>query len=229
MENREHARAYWDEIWERWADSSRRRGGGCDWLRAFDPLWTSQSAPRLLDLGCGSGREALHLMSQGARVIAAERSWIALESLHGVAPSLPLLRLDLGDGLPLADDCLDGILANLSLHYFRRQHTRRVVADLGRCLRPGGWLLARLNASDDVAHGAEGHPEIEPGCYCVDGRIKRFFDRPGIERLFAPPWRIEYLAHETVEGYGRPKPLWQMVIRWAPRQRPSPVDPAGGV
>jgi len=217
-EHRECAKQHWDRIWEQWADASRRRPGGCDWLVPFEPLWADKPSLRVLDLGCGSGRDALCLMGLGLQIVAADRSWEALSSLRVVEPSLPSVCLDLGEGLPLVDRCLDGILASLSLHYFDCAQTLRVVSDLGRCLRPNGWLLARLNASDDVAHGAEGNPEIDHGGYLVGGRIKRFFARGDIERLFAPPWRIEYCAHVTVERYGSPKPLWQLIVRWEPHR-----------
>ena len=106
--------------------------------------------------------------------------------------------------------------ASLCLHYFDWATTVRAVAEVRRCLRPGGLLLARLNATGDVLHGAAGHEEIEPNFYRVHARYaetKRFFDEPDLDRLFTPDWSPVSRQLRTIHRYREPKVAWEIVLR----------------
>jgi hypothetical protein len=79
-------------------------------------------------------------------------------------------------------------------------------------LRPGGVLLCRLNSTEDRHFGAQGHREIEPNFFMVDGQPKRFFDEASVRSLFASGWNILSLQHITTRKYVRSKSLWEAVV-----------------
>ncbi|MFD6949611.1 bifunctional 3-demethylubiquinone 3-O-methyltransferase/2-octaprenyl-6-hydroxy phenol methylase [Nocardiopsis sp. TSRI0078] len=97
-------------------------------------------APRpgavLVDLGCGAGLLAPHLVGKGYRHIGVDRSPSALRQAceHGVQGVL-------GDVLatPLSDGCADVVAAGEILEHVT--DLPRAVAEACRLLRPGGLLV----------------------------------------------------------------------------------------
>ena len=212
MDELEDPRAVWDR---RFARHEPERS-----LRSYEP-WLDRWADRLdtargegvLDLGCGVGLDARYLSRRGLAVVGVDFSPEALRAARRAAPAADFRLADLRDPLPFADGRFGAIVANLSLHYLRRAATERIVGEVRRCLRAGGHLLARVNSTGDVNYGAVGHPQVEPGCFVVDGVQKRFFDRADLERLFARGWDVRGLAERTVHCYGEAKVLWELAAR----------------
>jgi len=170
-----------------------------------DPGWLDRWITRIatpdgvvVDVGCGRGIDTELLTSCCARVVALDYTRAALSCARDRAPRAVLMRADLRDGLPLAESSLHAVVASLSLHYFDRQTTRMISAEIARCLRPGGVLLARVNSTRDLHYGASGHPELEPHYYRVSGRPKRFFDRSDVMQLFGSELEIESLEEARV-------------------------------
>jgi SAM-dependent methyltransferase len=116
-------------------------------------------------------------------------------------------------------------VASLSLHYFPWSETVEVLEDVGRCLVPGGHLLARLNSTNDPHYAAARKKEIEPNFYLVDGSPKRLFDRDDVVALLRQDWKIEAAVERTTSRYGGEKTLREIVAR-NPRaedlRRPTP-------
>lgn len=98
--------------------------------RMFGPL----AGQRIADIGCGPGWYTRALRDRGAEVIPIDYSEDEL-CLNGEPPPGAIV----GDAmdLPLQDACLDGVFASNML-----EHTpdfRRVIGEMERVLRPGGW------------------------------------------------------------------------------------------
>lgn len=185
------------------------------WLERWAALIAAQApSPRILELGCGEGRDTAWLAQQGyGGMIAVD---ICAESLAQCAQRVPaatILRHDLRHPLPLADGSVDITLASLSLHYFEWNTTQEIVTGIRRCLKENGLLLCRLNSTRDVHHGAVGHPEIGPHYYLVDGHPKRFFDETDMRALFAEGWEMLALEETVIDRYEMPKTVWEVVLR----------------
>lgn len=185
---------------------------GDPWLERWRDLLERGRRGRVLELGCGDGRDSRHLAALGLDLVAGDYAEQALELCRRQAPLAELRSIDLRAPLPFADASFPVVLASLCLHYFSWPRTVAILAEIRRCLKPGGFLLGRVNSTRDLHHGARGHLEVEPHLFLVHGELKRFFDREDLERWIGPEWTLHSLEELTVERYHLPKVLWEFVL-----------------
>jgi tellurite methyltransferase len=122
----------------------------------FDQLLRGRLVPgqRLLDAGCGKGRNLVYFLRNGFDVHAVDGREANVEAVRArmreLAPALPLDRARVAtvEALPYDDDAFDAVISNAVLHFARDEaHFDTMVAEMVRVLAPGGLLFARL-ASD---------------------------------------------------------------------------------
>ena len=204
------------KIWnERFHPKSKRR------VILADDLWMDQWKQNLiditnkqaLDLGCGCGLDSLYLSGLGFKVTAIDFSEEALNICKENAPDVNLMRHDISETLPFSKNQFGVISANLSLHYFDKQMTHRIIADIHRCLDKNGVLMVCLNSTKDIHYGAFGETEIEPNFFVSGGMSKRFFDRPSIDYFFNSLWSIIHVEEMTTHKYGPPKKRWEVILK----------------
>jgi SAM-dependent methyltransferase len=184
------------EFWERkHREAGSHPGGPHDLAQELSKYLKPRS--RVLELGCGDGRDAIHLAQLQHRVIASDFSRTALSEFADYAARLHLGQcvLDIA-GLPyaFADKSFDAVYARLSLHYFPEAVTRDIFAEIARVLRPSGIFLGLFNSQFDVEKGAGKF--LEARYYeLAPGSRKRFFTAEEASALLGPAF------HEVESRY----------------------------
>ena len=122
-------------------------------IYVFDQLLKGRfdSARRVLDAGCGEGRNLAYLLRQGRECFGIDRVPQAIDEIRAlaaeIAPALPASNFVLGeiDALPWADGSMDAVICSAVLHFSRDEaHFDRMLDELWRVLTPGGVFFARL-------------------------------------------------------------------------------------
>lgn len=196
-----------------WGQGSQPLPRDSDWLLPFLPR-LGAAGRRLLEIGCGPGRDAAVLANAGFTVFAFDRAPVARARQH--APGAVLLRADLGQVLPFRDGSFDCAVSSLALHYLPWAATRAALAEIRRVLKGGAPFLFRVNATDDFAHGAGRGEELEPGFYrspdpshAYFSDTKRFFDEAMVLAAVEGLFTVEQLEHKTIHRYEDPKRVWE--------------------
>ena len=199
------------KVWNRIYSRIVGMGAGEDaWLERWrNVLDTSRGFPAL-DLGCGDGHDARFLTERGLSVIAADFSEKALEITRRTAPAAKTQNVDLTRGLPFPDASFGVIVASLSLHYFPWQQTTEILAEVRRCLQPGGRLLARFNSTRDPRYRAAEKQHIEDNYYLIGGLPRRLLDKQDLDALFEKGWEILAAEERTTSRYGGKKLAWEV-------------------
>jgi SAM-dependent methyltransferase len=107
--------------------------------------------PRMLDAGCGEGRNLVYFLRRGFGCFGIDRDPAAIERVRAlaatIAPELPIQNFSAGeiDRLPWDDGSMDAVVCSAVLH-FASDVTQfdRMIDDMWRVLTPGGMFFARL-------------------------------------------------------------------------------------
>ena len=122
----------------------------------FDQLLkgTYDNCRRVLDAGCGSGRNLVYLLQNGFEVYGIDPDEQAVEAVQAISeklsPGNPLGNFKTAsiEDLPFEDAYFDLVICNTVLHFANdRGHFDQMMRSLWRVLKPGGYFFARL-ASD---------------------------------------------------------------------------------
>lgn len=110
---------------------------------------------KILDAGCGGGRNLTYFLRQGYPVWGVDRSEPAVAAARRLARETSpgsgevdwqerFRAAELGD-LPFADGTFDAVLSSAVLHFARdEEQFRSILDEMWRVLAPGGLLFARL-------------------------------------------------------------------------------------
>lgn len=108
---------------------------------------------RVLDAGCGFGRNLVYLLRAGAEVFALDQNAEGVEHVRRLAASLGRelpgenFRVAAIEKMPFPDAFADVVMCSSVLHFARdEEHFRAMLMELWRVLRPGGMLFCRLGS-----------------------------------------------------------------------------------
>lgn len=128
-------------------------------IYVVDQLMGGRLAPgmRVLDAGCGKGRNAELLVRAGLDVHGVDESESAIAHTRAraieLAPSIDPTNFRVApiESLDFADDTFDAVLCVAALHFARDpEHFDAMIGELWRVLRPGGLWFARLATTISV-------------------------------------------------------------------------------
>lgn len=124
-------------------------------IYVFDQILRGNIAPgmRVLDAGCGYGRNLVHLLREGCEIFALDADADGVEHVRRLSRSLetglPPENFQVGsiEHMPFPDELADVVICNAVLHFAHdEEHFRAMLAELWRVLKPGGILFCRLGS-----------------------------------------------------------------------------------
>jgi SAM-dependent methyltransferase len=133
----------------------RREFGEID-IYLFDQLLRGRfdRRRRVLDAGCGPGRNLPYFLRHGFEVRAVDSDPAAIGSVRRLAaalnPALPPDHIHCGplDSLPWRDGSVDAVICSAVLHFAQDERAfARMLEEMWRILAPGGLFFARLATS----------------------------------------------------------------------------------
>ena len=145
------------------SDSLRKQFGDID-IYLFDQLLRGRivSGMKVLDAGCGSGRNLIYLLRAGFDVWGVDESEEAIVAVQRLAVELQQVvpperfRVERVESMSHDSGSMDVVISSAVLHFARdASHWLAMVHEMWRVLAPGGLLFARLATT-------VGQPHVRP-------------------------------------------------------------------
>ena len=138
--------------------SLQERFGQID-IYLFDQLLKGRITPgmRILDAGCGGGRNLVYFLREGYEVYASDADAGAVRNIRSLArtlaPALPEsnFRVEPVESMSFHDSCADVVISNTVLHFARDDaHFESMLQGSWRVLKPGGLFFCRVGSTIGV-------------------------------------------------------------------------------
>lgn len=123
-------------------------------VEAFADMVCSTGGGVVLDAGCGPGHISAHLVRRGLAVVGVDLASASLALARGVEPSAGFVVGGLA-GLPLVSGSVSGVLSSYSIIHTPPEGLGGVLAQMGRVLVGGGYLLVSFQSHEDPAGRVE--------------------------------------------------------------------------
>jgi SAM-dependent methyltransferase len=154
-------------------------------------VFQSHSATKILELGCGQGRDTLYLAQNGMKVTGMDYSETGLCQIRdraaskGVGGSIVLKVGDARKGLPFEDGSFDGCFSHMffTMH-FPEKELSFIFSEVLRVLKPGGLSVYSVRNVADP-HFGKGRHFGEDMWQNPLGFVVHFFDEEKVRRLAA--------------------------------------------
>jgi tellurite methyltransferase len=145
----------------------------------FDQLLRGRIAPgmRILDAGCGYGRNLVYLLREGYQVFGVDQDPRAVEAVRQLSAA-DNFRIESVEAMSFPDAFADVLISSAVLHFARDdQQFEAMLRGSWRVLKPGGLFFCRLASSIGI-----------------EGQVKRIRSR----RFLLPDGSERYLVDEAL-------------------------------
>lgn len=167
------------------------------WLRKY-------RASKILDAGCGNGRNTRYLAKRGFNVQGVDFSRVAVKQARQADPRAKYSLSDIRR-LPYQEAAFDAIICLHTIFHGRLTDIRKASTELFRVTKPGGLLFLTLPMRRGNAFRMG--RQIEPWTFiasdCDDrGEVHHFFSRLEIPQVFQD-WKITSVVPAQRHHYWR--------------------------
>ncbi len=158
----------------------------------------------VLDLGCGTGRNANYVAGLGNNVIGFEVSTTALDlaRARGLGFSVNYQHQNIGAKYPLADNSTDLILDVTSSNSLNEKEREIYLSETARVLKSGGYFFVKTLCKDGDQNAKamikkNPGPEVDTYINKDMGLVERVFTEKDFRGLYSKDFQILYLEKKT--------------------------------
>ncbi len=182
---------------------------------------------RVLDLGCGTGRNSNYLAERGNFVfgldLAANALKLASERAEkaGLSEQTKYLRQSIGAKLPFEDNSFDLILDITASNSIKSSEREVYLKESSRVLKPGGFMILRTLCKDGDQNAKkllETNPGGELDTYFLKdlGIIERVFSEVDLKNLYGRYFYFDKLVKDVgypqIKGITYKRKYWLAIM-----------------
>jgi SAM-dependent methyltransferase len=168
---------------------------------------------KILELGCGQGRDTIYFAFNDIDVVAIDSSQVAIDALSKITmeknlPIIPMIH-NPSEGIPFDNSHFDAVYSHMFFNMrFTDDQVKYLFVEVNRVLRNGGLNLFSVRNDKDVMYrkGAE----VEKNIYDINGFQIRFFTKSNVEEFLIA---VGFTTYKIIEAYEEPASLYSVFAR----------------
>lgn len=147
----------------------------------------------VVDLGAGTGADAVYFLKKGHSVVALDISEFALKVTQekakaaGLSKNLVTRQMDLGlHSIPVKDASIDVVYSRISINYFGVKQTTFIFREIYRVIKNGGGAYISLKSPDDAIefeYLEKSATLYEPNVFIEGGMLRSRFTKIQLEEI----------------------------------------------
>lgn len=117
---------------------------------------------KILDAGCGGGRNIVYFLREGLQVFGVDQNTEAIEHVRylvqTIAPQISTENFQIApvEKMPFQKEVFDAVISSAVLHFADDEaHFNRMLDEMWRVLKPNGMLFARLASTISIENKIE--------------------------------------------------------------------------
>lgn len=202
---------YWDETyWEKHLKEDDLENVEEIWVKKYENILPKEG--KVLDLGCGIGQYTKYFLDKGYDVTSSDISKKALGYLSSKMPTVRVVQQDMSEKLKFEDDEFDIVFANLSIHFFSKEDTEKLISEIRRILKKGGYFVGSVNSTAAYEYIKNHVIEIEENYYDSKGRNVRLWDEHQFEYFFKDLEKV-HLSEVIETRWDKQKNMWEFIYK----------------
>jgi SAM-dependent methyltransferase len=181
--------SFWDKIYQN--DSTFFGEGPSKFaLSCYIDFMENTNVKKMLELGCGQGRDTLFFASKGIDVSALDYSRVAIDGLIKVAKEKNLLSnihasmYDVKGVIPFRNEEFDAVYSHMFFSMrFTWEDLKFIFQEIKRVLRRGGFSFFSVRNYNDKSYGKGRKIDNYDDVYDLNGFQIRFFGERQVKDL----------------------------------------------
>lgn len=153
---------------------------------------------KILDAGCGEGRNCIYFLHQGYQIFGCDANPIAVQMARIYAQTIQkdydIHRFQKAsvEDMPFHQGAFDVLISSAVLHFARSEtHFFQMMDEMMRVLKAGGVFFLRM--CTDAGNILANSPNLGEGVYLLPDGSERFILSERLEREMVNRYGLEYL------------------------------------
>ncbi|EKB47322.1 class I SAM-dependent methyltransferase [Cecembia lonarensis] len=153
---------------------------------------------KILDAGCGEGRNCIYFLHQGYQIFGCDANATAIQMARIYAKTIQtdydVYRFQKAhvENMPFHQGAFDVILSSAVLHFAQSEaHFFEMLDEMMRVLKPGGIFFLRM--CTDAGHILANSPHLGESVYLLPDGSERFVLTESLEKKMLSRCDLEYL------------------------------------
>jgi len=196
---------FWDKVYSN--DASFFGNESSNFAILCYKRFRKRNANRVLELGCGQGRDSIFFASNGLDVYALDSSKIAVDNLFQKVQekniSIKLEQFDARQGIPFGNKFFDVVYSHMFYNMnFTDAELKFLFIESRRVLKNNGLLYFSVRSDKDAQYNKG--KRIDNSIYEINGFQIRFFTKSQIKSYLSGYFEIKNI----MEDYEEPASLY---------------------
>ena len=153
---------------------------------------------KILDAGCGEGRNTVYFLQGGYQIFGVDSNPIAVQMARIYAQTIQKdydvfrFQTSLIGNMPFHKGAFDVVISSAVMHFATSEtHFLTMMDDMMRVLKPGGIFFLRMTTGQGEIQ--EKSPHLGDGVYLLPDGSERFLLTDSLEKEIVSKYKFKYL------------------------------------